>query len=280
MFVRSALLAVSLIALVPTTASAVDPTLAGLRSHRAVYDLKLARRTEKSDIGAVTGRLVYEFVGSPCDGYSSQFRLVTRLENTDGKSRVSDMRTSSFEDSAGNLFEFLSQNFVEQVMTDESKGSARRSEGGLVSSVTRPVARKVTLPDDARFPTQHMVGLIQAAKTGQSVAQIKLYDGSDGGERVYDTTAVIGKPQEGADDVGEEAAAGRPEMASSRRWPMTISYFDPSKRQKSGEETPDYQLGFLLYENGISRRLKLDYGDFALDGRMTELTFVDVKKCE
>jgi hypothetical protein len=59
---------------------------------------------------------------------------------------------------------------------------------------------------------------------------------------------------------------------------MTISYFDPAKKER-GEDTPEYQLSFLLYENGVSRKLRLDYGEFALEGRMIEMTPIDVKPC-
>lgn len=259
--------------------AALDPIVAGLRPHRAVYELTLAGRSEKSEIGAVTGRLVYEFVGSTCDGFSTQFRLVTRLENTDGRSRVSDMRTSSFEDAAGTSFDFLTQNFVETTMTDESKGTAKRTEDGVASAVTRPVERKIELPTDINFPTRHMTKIIAAAVAGETLAQVKLYDGSEGGSRLYDTTAVIGKPLTGAEADSPEPVAERPELADIRRWPMTISYFDPEKRGR-GEDTPEYQLSFLLYENGISRRLKLDYGDFALNGKLTDLKLIEMPACK
>lgn len=270
---------ISTIALGPAAEAAEPAGGVSLRPHRAVYELKLASRTEKSEIAAVSGRLVYEFIGSACDGYTTQFRFVTQLQNTEGRARISDMRTSSWEKADGSAFDFVNQTFMEQVMTEEAKGSAERTEAGVVSKVTRPVERKVEVPKDAAFPTQHMRKLIEQAKAGERIAQIKLYDGSEGGERVYDTTVVIGRLQEGADDVGVETAAAKPELGAAKRWPMTISYFDPAKKER-GEDTPEYQLTFLLYENGISRRLKLDYGDFVLDGRMTDLTLMDAKPCE
>ena len=49
-----------------------------------------------------------------------------------------------------------------------------------------------------------------------------------------------------------------------RRWPVAISYFELGK--KDGQ--PIYVLSFDLYENGVSRALKLDYGDFVLRGDM------------
>jgi hypothetical protein len=43
---------------------------------------------------------------------------------------------------------------------------------------------------------------------------------------------------------------------------------------------PAYQLGFLLYDNGVSRRLKLDYGDFELRGNLSDLTLIDPVSCK
>ena len=60
---------------------------------------------------------------------------------------------------------------------------------------------------------------------------------------------------------------------------MTISYFDHAATEKSGEQTPVYAITFELYENGVSRALLLDYGDFVLTGEMTSLEMKDVKPC-
>ena len=59
------------------------------------------------------------------------------------------------------------------------------------------------------------------------------------------------------------------------RWPVTISYFDAAKP----DGPPEYVLSFDLYENGISRALKLDYGDFVLAGELTELHLLPGTAC-
>ena len=62
-----------------------------------------------------------------------------------------------------------------------------------------------------------------------------------------------------------------------------ISYFDkvatPSDDQP-GEQTPIYAISFEMYENGISRALRLDYGDFVIDGKMSSLEVKPVKACK
>jgi len=65
--------------------------------HRAVYDLTLDRADEKSGISGLTGRMVYEFNGSACDGYTTNFRFVTRIDMDEQPQRVTDQQTTTFE---------------------------------------------------------------------------------------------------------------------------------------------------------------------------------------
>ena len=58
-------------------------------------------------------------------------------------------------------------------------------------------------------------------------------------------------------------------------WPITVSYFSAGK----GEEVPDYQVSFDLYENGVATGLVLDYGGFALGGKLADLTIYDASEC-
>ena len=62
-------------------------------------------------------------------------------------------------------------------------------------------------------------------------------------------------------------------MAAMQRWPVTISYFDPGKK----DQGPSYTLAFELYENGVSRALEFDYGDFSLGGEMTSLDLLPTR---
>jgi len=62
-----------------------------------------------------------------------------------------------------------------------------------------------------------------------------------------------------------------------KRWPVTVSYFDHAKQ--GGEQTPVYSIRFELYENGVSRALLLDYGDFAISGSMSSLEMREAKPC-
>ena len=43
---------------------------------------------------------------------------------------------------------------------------------------------------------------------------------------------------------------------------------------------PVYELSFLFFENGVSRKLFIDYGEFAIQGEIKEIVFPPANKCE
>ncbi len=129
------------------------------------------------------------------------------------------------------------------------------------------------------FPTEHMVRVIGAARAGKTILDFPVFDGSDTGEKVYDTLTVIGGKLAADERKHDDAADNEPKLAAVPRWPVTISYFEKSKAKESTEQTPVYAIGFELYENGISRALTLDYNDFVVTGKLTSLDIKDVKPC-
>ncbi len=87
--------------------------------------------------------------------------------------------------------------------------------------------------------------------------------------------AVIGRRIDPGAGANLEGAAKQESLSKLARWPMTISYF----KAGSGDQTPVYTISFELYENGISRALKLDYGDFALKGDLATLDVLPLSAC-
>ena len=82
---------------------ALSPALAQkngapLASHRATYELTLLKSTGSKAPSSARGKIAFDFSGSPCDGYTQEFRQYTEIEPTEGESRVSDMRSTTFED--------------------------------------------------------------------------------------------------------------------------------------------------------------------------------------
>jgi hypothetical protein len=247
-----------------------------LAAHRAVYELKLASSRGKSAVSA-RGRILYDFSGSACEGYKLEFRQVSELDNGEGKVTLSDLRSNTWEDAAGSKYEFNSQNYLNERLIDAVDGRAERQSDAIGVTLTKPKEGKVNLDATIVFPTEHVRRIIDAAREGKSVLEFPVYDGSETGEKVYNTLTVIGRAIAPDERVPTDAAAGQQALAGLKRWPVTVSYFD--KAGKSGEQVPVYSISFELYENGISRALVLDYNEFSISGELKTLEIKDSKPC-
>ncbi len=270
-------LIVGLVAVASPVPAAAQASTIALASHRAVYDLKLAQSRGKRAMSAVQGRILYDFTGSACEGYALQFRQVSQLDSGEGKVLLSDLRATTWEDGTAKRLRFHSQNFLDDQIRDAVDGQAVRLEKGIGIKLTKPEDKSLDFSAEVVFPTEHVRHIIAAARSGKSVYEAVVYDGSETGEKLYDTLAVIGKAIAPQERTPTDAAAGNAALGALPRWPVTISYFDKSKQ--TGEQTPIYAITFELYENGVSRALLLDYGDFVVSGEMTQLELKDTKPC-
>ena len=68
--------------------------------HQALYELSLVKSRGSSSINSARGRILYNFSGNACEGYTSEFRQVSELEVGEGKVTLSDLRSTSWEDGA------------------------------------------------------------------------------------------------------------------------------------------------------------------------------------
>jgi hypothetical protein len=207
-----------------------------------------------------------------------QFRQVSEIDSGEGKVALSDLQATTWEDGDAKSFRFNSQNTVNDRVVDAVNGNAQRGSSEVEVKLTKPKAKTVDLVSKIVFPTEHMRRIIDAAKEGKTLLELPVYDGSENGEKTYSTLTVIGHEIAPDEKKPDDAAAGKPAMAQLKRWPVTISYFEQGV--SPGEQLPVYAIGFELYENGISRALSLDYGDFVVSGVMSQLEVKDVPPCK
>jgi hypothetical protein len=253
-----------------------------LAPHRAVYDLKLLKSHGSRGVASVRGRILYDFSGNACDGYDLKFRQVSELDSGEGKSVLSDLNSTTWEDANAKSFRFSSQNRMNEKAADAVNGEAERRTKAVAINLTKPKPKALTMPVTAVFPTEHMRRIIAAARAGTTMLELPVYDGSETGEKLYNTFTLIGKAIPPGAKPPTDATATVPALAKLTRWPVTISYFEQraDSEIRKGEQTPVYVIGFELYENGISRALILDYSDFTIAGDMTSLEMKKVKPCK
>jgi EipB-like len=246
--------------------------------HRAIYELSLGKVRGKATVQAARGRILYDFTGNACEGYTLAFRQVAELDNGEGKISLSDLRSNTWEDAAAKIYRFSSQNYLNQQLLDAVEGKAERSAGAVSVTLAKPAQRKLDIDASVVFPTEHVRRVIQAARQGQTILEFPIFDGSENGEKVYNSLTVIGAGIGPGERDLTDAASGNKVLSGLRRWPVTVSYFERNK--SSGDQTPVYSISFELYENGVSRTLVLDYNNFAISGVLKALELKDSKPCQ
>jgi hypothetical protein len=277
---RSALLSSALLLAALSAPARANDAPIMLVPHRAIYDLSLAQSRSGSSIVGVRGRILYDFSGNACDGYSLTFRQVSVLDSSEGKVSTSDMRSTTWEGADAKTFKFSTQDFVDHNLIDSVDGDAEHDGKVTAVDLRKPQHKTIDLDAGVVFPTEHTLRAIAAARAGKTILSFPVYDGSETGEKVFNTLTVIGGKIAPGGRSHDDAAAHEPQLAGVPRWPVTISYFAANKAPQGGEQTPDYAIGFELYDNGISRALTLDYNDFVVSGKLVSLKIGQPKPCK
>ena len=267
-------LAVAAITFGPAQAGAGVPFL----PHQALYELSLVKSRGSSPVNSARGRILYNCTGNACNGYTSDFRQVSELDLGEGKVTLSDLRSTAWEDGAGKSYRFKIDSRMNDQPSSPVDGIAERTGDHITVKLKLPEAKTFTLDGATVFPTEQIKRIIAAAREGKSLLELSVYDGSDNGEKVYNTLTVIGAP------VAADKAAAKPdastasdELKTMTRWPVTVSYYDRDAKRTEGEQTPVYAMSFELYENGVSRSLVLDYNDFVIAGALGKFDVKDSK---
>ena len=246
-----------------------------LAPHRAVYDVTLEEASERSGIGAIRGRMVYESRGAACDGISVRFRFFQNVR-TPRREYSSDQRTTTFESADGRRFEFVSRTYFNGSKEREVKGSAERAPDATMIGLETDDGGTIEAPP-AIFPSAHLASVIEAADSGKRILAADVFDGSDDGDEVMSTTAVIGR-QNPADTVAVAETGEAAKLEGVRSWPVSIAYFS-GEPDASGERLPVYQVSFALFENGVSGDLVMRYEDYVLKAKMTDLEYLEKPAC-
>ncbi|EGP07138.1 ATP/GTP-binding site motif A [Bradyrhizobiaceae bacterium SG-6C] len=264
----------------PSASGAFAAPSVAFLSHQAVYDLSLKTSRGNAGVNNATGRILYNFSGSACEGYTTEFRQVSQLDAGENKSTVSDLRSTSWEDGEGKTYRFKIDTRMNDADATSVDGIAEREGKTIKVKLKKPKVKTFTI-DGAVFPTEQVRLIIEAAREGKSLLELVVYDGSDDGEKVYNTLTVIGQPIPGTKaPASPDPTTNNDKFKSLTRWPVTVSYYDRATKPDVGEQTPVYAMSFELYEDGVSRALSLDYNDFVIAGAMGKIDVKETKPCK
>src|SRR5512141_846885 len=105
--------------------------------HQALYDLSLVK-SRSSSVNSARGRILYNFAGSACEGYTSEFRQVSELDSGEGKITLSDLRSNSWEDAAGKSYRFKIDTRMNDTNSSPVDGVAERTGDHITVKLTQP----------------------------------------------------------------------------------------------------------------------------------------------
>jgi hypothetical protein len=190
--------------------------------------------------------------------------------NTEGGEVTTDFSLTGWEGRDGLRYRFSLINDTGGRRVEEYVGQARLGGRGKAGKamLERPPGMTVDLPAGTIFPTEHLALVVSKAKAGASIVAAKVFDGA-GEDGLYDVNGVI-TPAAAAESTGPVAA-----IKGQRAWRVRMAYFPMAK----GADRPEYEVGFRLFENGISDQLLIDYGDFAMKGELVRLDLSPKPDC-
>jgi hypothetical protein len=245
-------------------AGAQEPVI--LQPHRIAYQVTLDPKRAGSAYSAAHGLMVLEFSGDGCAGYTTAFRQVMELAGSDGGRKQLDFNISLSEAGDGKRFGFRSQSRSDGRLERDAEGEAVLGpEGALSVAMRRPGHSKSDFDGNVEFPAALSVKMIRAALAGAKTFRARLFDGSEGGEKVYNTVVTIGPPLEGERNKRVEPVMTGVTLEGTRRWPVSIAYYD----DQPGDRVPVYTMRNVTFANGVISDIVFEFADFSLAARAT-----------
>jgi hypothetical protein len=111
------------------------------------------------------------------------------------------------------------------------------------------------------FPSGHTILLMAKAQAGENFLSRQVFDGATAEGAVLVTAAIGGKVQP---DPNDPLKAPILQHSGFR---VRLAFFPANV----AEEKPDYELGMLLLDNGVSRDMLIDYGDYTIKAKLDNI---------
>lgn len=252
---------VRLFVAVLATALCLPALAADLAAHRALYRLSLHPQSGQA-LTEAEGTMAFEMLDA-CEGWAVRQRLVLKLTTRDGQESEMVSEYATFESKDGLSLRYRLRQGAQGATSSEIAGEARlaRDGSGGQARYTLPAEDTRTLPPGTLFPQAHTRAALAAAERGDRIMAVPVFDGTSA-EGAQETAATI------LSAAPPRPVERFPALSPLRSWRMSVAFFEPGEGDTG---TPDYEATLRYWENGVADELTMDFGDFAVDGKMAEL---------
>jgi hypothetical protein len=251
---------------------------ANLAPHRAYYVLEASRLDDKGGISAIAGKLAYEITGNDCEGYAVNYRIANRYVQGEGDPQTMDIQLTSFESGDGLELDMRQKQFVNASLEAESRVKAKKPKDGSKGEGELEGKEKKSFDIDASaiFPTAFQKKLMDDAEKGETRSSSLVYEGSDD-DKASRAISFIGAKKLGSTIATGADASTLDVLNKLPYWPVTVSYYAVDAK---GDDQPTYSASFNMLENGVSTDLVLDYGSYALKGKLEKIELLKTDACK
>ena len=252
------------------TADGLETFAARQAPHKAIYALAAERMGATADLAHVDGAIYYE-VRETCDAWRIRQRFRLRIVRNGRESEETETDSVLVEARDGRRLSFSVVTSADGTVTERLSGVATldRIGGPGVVELKEPKPDRIPLPAGTVFPTRHFLTVVRAAERGQRSFWSTVFDGSEEGGRHSGINVVIldRKPSPGA-------AEQRP-ILRRPGWLMRVTYFSP----EAEDGRPTYSFRAHMTDNGVARKMLLDFGAFTLTGNLIAIEPLERPEC-
>jgi hypothetical protein len=229
-----------------------------LTGQNATYTLDLSKVRGHSVTGA-TGRLQFNVLET-CNAYTVSQRMTLLIRNQDGSLSRTISNYDTWESKDGRRLSFVLRQTEGDKTTIEDQGSATTGPDGGEVHYLVPKGKTVQLPRGTLFPMAHTKQILIAAAAGKPYIDPPLFDGTSSHGAEHTFVAIL--------DRHKPAHSKFASLAVLPSTLVDIGFF----RRTNNDTDPDFRTQMRYYTNGVSRDVKLDFGNFVLHGDLTALT--------
>jgi hypothetical protein len=243
---------------------------ADISPHRALYTMTLASARTDSGVASARGTMVYQW-GETCDGWTVEQRYRLTMSYTESADVEILSNFVTWEAKNGLRYRFNQRETRNGKVDQEIHGEATLDGPGRggVAAFEKPKPETLKLPPGTLFPSAHTIQLIDHGMAGDNFVTRQLFDGATEETAVL-VSAVIG-PKVGPDPAADKVSP----LLVRPGWRTRLAFFPADQNI----EKPDYELGMLLLDNGVSRDMIIDYGEYAIKATLDSIEILPKPHC-
>jgi hypothetical protein len=250
----------------------MGPAGAEINAHRALYTMSLGASRTESGVTGAQGAMAYQW-GETCDGWTVEQRYKLTISYAESQDVVIDSNFVTWESKDGLSYRFNQKETRNGTVDEEIRGSAQLDGPGKGGTITfeKPQPQTMKLPPGALFPSAHTILIIEKAQAGENFLSRQVFDGATVEGAVL-VSAVIGAKVD--PDMTDDKTKKNPVLQHTG-WRVRLAFFPAD----ATAEKPDYELGMLLLDNGVSRDMVIDYGDYTVKAKLDSIEALPKPSC-